>query len=124
MADHMSVGGMQKEKARNYTNHIISIDRPTWVYIFSDGYQDQFGSKTGNKFLLKNLKDVLLANHQKPMAEQQQLLESVFKEWIGQEFMQMDDVLLIGFKVDGSNRTTPASASAPSKATLTAKAVS
>ena len=98
------VGGYQiKKKQQNeakYTNHVVAIDRPTTVYLFSDGYQDQFGGKDDTKFMSKRFKALLLEIHQLPMAEQKERLASTLAEWRG-ETGQTDDILVMGVQFSG-----------------------
>ncbi len=70
------------------------------LYIFTDGFTDQFGGVDGHKFLMKRFKKKLLEIHKKPMQEQKRLLEKEFDNWRG-EFGQIDDVLIIGFRFMG-----------------------
>ena len=67
-------------------------------YIFSDGYQDQFGGPNKSKFMRKNLKKLFLQIHQLPMIEQKQFLEKTFDEW-KRDLSQVDDILIIGFLI-------------------------
>ncbi|MFC2137519.1 tetratricopeptide repeat protein [Bacteroidota bacterium] len=97
--DRNPIGGLQTEKKRVFTPHIIKIDKPSWFYIFSDGYIDQFGGSKGRKFLIANLRNLIMEIHEKPMIEQRQILDDAFSEWIGEEYKQIDDVLVIGFKL-------------------------
>jgi hypothetical protein len=69
------------------------------VYAFSDGYPDQFGGPEGKKFMTKRLKDLLVANQNLSFKEKKELLMVTIKEWMGLEYEQIDDILLIGFKV-------------------------
>lgn len=98
--DRVPVGGMQSEKERYFSESSVKVDRPTWFYIFSDGYTDQFGGPQNRKFLLKNLKKLLLDIHKKPMAEQEQMLSKSLNDWMGNNENQIDDVLVIGFKLE------------------------
>ena len=93
------IGGFQVEVGE-YDKHIIKIDKPTWCYIFSDGYHDQFGGPQGRKFMGKNFRDLLFEIHQMPMAEQKNILDMVISEWKGEVREQIDDMLIIGFKID------------------------
>jgi len=93
------VGGFQVEVGK-YDKHIIKIDKPTWCYMFSDGYHDQFGGPQGRKFMGKNFRDLLFEIHQMPMEEQKNILEMVIAEWMGDKHEQIDDILVIGFKID------------------------
>jgi serine phosphatase RsbU (regulator of sigma subunit) len=97
--DRLAIGGTQKKLLdRKYTPHTIKVDHPTWFYILTDGFTDQFGGERGRKFLLKNFKELIFSIHKKPMAEQRKILEEQFQQWRGQED-QIDDVLVIGFKL-------------------------
>ncbi|HAA12270.1 MAG TPA: hypothetical protein DCE41_11440 [Cytophagales bacterium] len=97
-ATRYSVGGIQKERERIYENHTLVFDKPTWVYLFSDGYPDQFGGETGRKFMIKRMKNLLLEIHQKPMTDQQRILNDTIEDWRG-TYRQIDDILVIGFKM-------------------------
>ncbi|OFX83307.1 MAG: hypothetical protein A2W99_12150 [Bacteroidetes bacterium GWF2_33_16] len=96
-ADRMPIGIHRRAK-ENFTNNIIDIVKDDVIYIFSDGYVDQFGGDDGRKFLPSNFKRLLFDNHQKPFAEQRQILENTFESWRG-EHKQLDDILVIGFKI-------------------------
>jgi serine phosphatase RsbU (regulator of sigma subunit) len=70
------------------------------LYTFSDGFQDQFGGPENKKFLAKNLRELFLEIHQKPMVEQKITLEKVFYDWISSyEAVQIDDVIIIGIRI-------------------------
>ncbi len=97
--DRNPIGGLQTEKTRVFTGHTVKVDRPTWFYILSDGFVDQFGGPKGRKFLISNLRNLLLDIHKKPMKEQKAILNRTFEEWLTDEQKQIDDVLLIGFKL-------------------------
>lgn len=99
--DRYAIGGSQKEEERFFTSHSIEVDKPTSFYIFSDGYIDQFGGTDGRKFLLKNLKDLLLNIQHLPMDKQEMILKDTFFEWMGSKENQIDDVVVIGFKLGG-----------------------
>ncbi len=99
--DKMPVGGEQTEKERIFTGYDIPINSSkTLFYLFSDGYQDQFGGEYNKKFMVANLKNLLLEIHQKPMEEQKKILNESIENWIskGNE-RQIDDILLIGLKL-------------------------
>ncbi|MDX2306545.1 MAG: AAA family ATPase [Microscillaceae bacterium] len=97
--DKLPVGGAQRSGGRTFTKHTISLNAPTSFYIFSDGYQDQFGGEHGRKFMLKRFKQMLLEIHEKPMEEQKEIIEKAFYNWMG-DSKQIDDVLVIGFRID------------------------
>lgn len=96
--DSMAIGGSHKKTERKYTPHTIQVNQPTSFYILTDGFTDQFGGEEGKKFSLKSFRELLLTIHTKPMSEQKVLLEHHFNQWKKDE-EQIDDVLVIGFKL-------------------------
>jgi len=96
--DITSIGGEQNEVRRSFTSHTINISQPTTFYLFSDGYQDQFGGKKGKKFMSKRFRELLFEIHQKPMEEQKQILENTLQNWMGKE-EQVDDILVMSVKI-------------------------
>ncbi|AFM05967.1 Stage II sporulation protein E (SpoIIE) [Bernardetia litoralis DSM 6794] len=97
--DKMPIGGSEREHKNNFTEHIIDISVPTTFYIFSDGFQDQFGGEKGRKFMVKNFRNLLFDIHTKNTAEQKQILYQTLKNWMGNKHKSIDDVLVIGGKV-------------------------
>ncbi len=81
-----------------FTRHTITLAEDDHFYIFSDGYADQFGGPNGKKFKYKALKELLVTIHRRPMSEQKKILDETFEKWKG-EMEQIDDVVIIGFKV-------------------------
>lgn len=96
--DKFSIGGHQFAEVQLFTKHTVELTSTTTFYLFSDGYQDQFGGSENRKFMVRKLKDLLLELHHHPMDFQHQELERIFVEWKG-ETDQIDDVLIAGFKV-------------------------
>jgi len=90
--------GYMPERSGPFTNHKIDLNEGDAIYIFSDGYPDQFGGPKGKKFKYKQLRDLFLANSQKPMLTQKDLLISSFYAWKG-DLEQIDDVCVIGVRV-------------------------
>lgn len=82
-----------------FTNHEIEYQPGDAFYMFSDGYADQFGGTDGRKFMLKRLKETLLSIWEKPMAEQKEILHKIHMDWRGEQNDQVDDILIIGFRV-------------------------
>ncbi len=97
--DNKHIGGEQKEEIV-FTKHTIEIKSETTFYVFSDGYQDQFGGQENRKFMINKLKPMLLNIHQKPFEEQRNILDTEIENWKteGKEH-QTDDILLIGLKI-------------------------
>lgn len=99
--DSHPIGGSQGEAKRTYTKHIISIEKPTSFYLFSDGYSDQFGGTESKKFMIKNFKELLLKIHPLPFEEQKAILNSTIEDWKGNNEKQLDDILVMGMRVGG-----------------------
>ena len=68
------------------------------LYLYTDGYADQFGGTNGKKYKYKQLQQMLVANCDKRLKEQQEIFLKTFNEWKG-NLEQVDDVLLIGIRV-------------------------
>ena len=104
-ADKMDIGGIQREKERHFTKKVIPFNDNTQLYMFSDGYQDQFGGKTKQKFMRKRFKDLILENSKLSMKEQKQKLAYTYEKWrdngegTNTKLDQIDDVLVIGLKL-------------------------
>jgi serine phosphatase RsbU (regulator of sigma subunit) len=98
--NRFGVGGAQKEEERTFNKHTVKVDQPTTFYIFSDGFPDQFGGPDGEKYMIKLFKDFLLEIHNKPFNEQEKLLEKRLNDWMGKKYSQVDDILVIGFKLN------------------------
>lgn len=96
-ADRMPIGIYVKEKD-TFTNNEIDLEKGDVFYIFSDGYQDQFGGDDGQKFKTKNFKEFLQQIHHKPMAEQRELLNTNIDNWRG-KWEQVDDIIVFGVRI-------------------------
>lgn len=81
----------------DFTRHTIKMEKGDRVYLFTDGFPDQFGGPQGKKFKYQPFKDLLLEVHERPMVEQRRILNMVFEEWKG-NLEQIDDVLVIGLR--------------------------
>lgn len=87
------VGGIQ-----NFQNHTVKLGAGDTVYVFSDGYADQFGGEKGKKYRYKNFRELLVGMQDKEMYEQKELLDKTIESWRG-ELEQVDDILVIGIRV-------------------------
>ena len=96
--DHFNIGGIMHEDVRKYTPYEFDLKAGDVFYVFSDGVSDQFGGSKSKKFGYKQLKELLLQLHSKPMDEQKIEFERTMLEWMG-ENDQIDDFLLIGIRV-------------------------
>jgi hypothetical protein len=120
-ADKYGIGGHQEENIeRVFTKHIVTsppslaggvFDVNTSVpplgvsglsfgifYLFTDGFQDQFGGEKNKKFMTKRFRELLFSISHLPMAEQQQILHTTITEWIG-EGDQTDDITVMGIRL-------------------------
>jgi len=97
-ATKFPIGGLELEENRAYENHVITVNKGDCLYLFSDGYADQFGGPKGKKFMLTNMQKTILENIQYPMEVQKQKLIDAFMAWKN-DTEQIDDVLVIGIKI-------------------------
>jgi serine phosphatase RsbU (regulator of sigma subunit) len=95
-ADRMPIGIYHVEK-ETFTNHEITIMPGDTIYLFSDGYADQFGGPAQTKFKSTNLKKLLTEIVNQPMGKQKEILEEKFNQWKGNLY-QVDDIIVIGIK--------------------------
>jgi len=98
-ADRFSVGLKHElNKQNEYTNHSVSIKKDDMIYLFSDGYPDQFGGPNGKKFMYRRFRHLLLTIHKLPLQEQKDFLEKSIEDWRGEDYNQIDDILVIGIR--------------------------
>ena len=81
-----------------YITHAIELQKGDTVYIFSDGYADQFGGEKGKKMKTSNFKKLLLSIQHETMEKQKESLEETFINWKS-DLEQLDDVCVIGVRV-------------------------
>ncbi len=98
IADKHPVGAFVGEELKQFTNHEIQLNKGDIVYIFTDGYADQFGGPKGKKFKYKQLQELLLSMNHLPMKEQKELLDKKIEDWKG-SLEQIDDILLMGIRI-------------------------
>lgn len=97
-ADKQPITASTDVIARPFTTQVLDLQKGDSIYLFTDGFADQFGGPRGKKFMYKRFKETLLGMQDKPMEEQKNLLDSAFKDWKG-KLEQVDDVLVIGIRV-------------------------
>ena len=83
---------------KNFTNHEMALQKGDAIYLFSDGYADQFGGKDGKKFKRSKLKELILSVQNDTMKEQKKTLNNTIEAWRG-NLEQIDDILVMGIKV-------------------------
>ena len=92
------IGSFIDESIQNFDNHEFKLKKGDILYVFTDGYADQFGGPKGKKFKDKNVKKLLLDNCHEPMDKQKEILENTMREWKG-ELEQIDDILIMGVRI-------------------------
>ena len=92
------------ERERIYENHTLKIEEETTVFLCTDGYQDQFGGKKGKKLMKKKMKSLFVEIAALEDNKQKEKLESYFYDWQKEE-EQVDDVLVMGFKINSEVRS-------------------
>lgn len=98
-ADKFPIGGALKDSdSLTYTSHTIQLQTDDTVYIFSDGYADQFGGEKGKKFMVKQFRQLILSIQDKSMEEQKRYLNYIIEQWRGNH-EQVDDILIMGMRV-------------------------
>ena len=96
-ADKHPIGGLQSEAKRQFTNHTLPYYPGDTIYLFTDGFADQFGGPKGKKLMSKNFKEILSSVQDKNMLEQYNHLDNFLKEW-KEGYDQVDDILVVGIR--------------------------
>jgi len=94
--DKIAIGSGQTEQ--QYKSHQIQLKEGDCLYLFSDGYADQFGGPKGKKFKYSKFKELLVQYYDQPMMRQHDILDMTIDEWQG-DLEQLDDVCVIGMRV-------------------------
>lgn len=81
-----------------FSNHKIELKKGDRLYMFTDGFADQFGGPKGKKFKIKPFNDLILKISSLSMAEQEKMLDEKMKEWMGKN-EQVDDILVMGIRI-------------------------
>ncbi len=97
--DRYSVGMGNKAEQQLFSSHYIPIQPEDMIYIFTDGYADQFGGPDNKKYKFRRFRHLLLNIHKFPLETQRQYIEDSINEWKGNND-QVDDILIIGIKPD------------------------
>lgn len=95
--DSFSIGEAISEKI-DFKTHDIELREGDMIYIFSDGYPDQFGGPSGKKFMIKRFRELLISIADLPLTEQHMKIDNEFNEWKG-TYEQVDDVCVIGVRI-------------------------
>ena len=94
-ADKISIGRSALKTDAVFQNHRIEVKSGDTVYLFSDGYADQFGGELMKKFKYRNLKELILKVQPESMPQQRIIFDLTIEKWRG-DIEQLDDILVIG----------------------------
>ncbi len=94
--DKMPIGISGTEEL-SFSNHTLKVLSGDIIYLFSDGFADQFGGPSGKKFKYRQFKELLLEIHQKPLEDQREILVTALGDWKG-ELEQVDDILILAVR--------------------------
>ena len=97
-ADKQPIG--KYARATPFTNHTLDLNPGDTLYIFSDGYPDQFGGERGKKYKTGRFKKLLVSIRGQDMQQQRATLNQEFESWRG-DLEQIDDVCVIGVRING-----------------------
>ena len=95
--DHLPVGLLLGDK-KPFTKHKVKLKKDDMLYIYSDGYQDQFGGERGKKYMAAKFKNQLLKISKETEDQQLSLLDKEFSSWI-KDYEQVDDVCVMGVRI-------------------------
>ncbi|MBM76948.1 MAG: hypothetical protein CL846_00555 [Crocinitomicaceae bacterium] len=95
--DKFAIGSFEPG-TKNYETFTLDVKKGDIIYLFSDGYADQFGGLKGKKFMYRQFKETLIKISSEPMEKQKELLDQKIEAWRG-SLDQIDDILVMGVKV-------------------------
>lgn len=96
--DRFPIGFHTGEHLQRFSNHTLQTQKGDAVYLFSDGYYNQFGGTKNKKFSALQFQQNLLSIYHLEMEEQKKILQKKFEDWMGSQ-PQIDDVLVLGIKI-------------------------
>ena len=96
--DKQPVGAFIEDNIKPFKNQTFQLMENDVVYMFTDGYADQFGGPKGKKYKYKQLQQLLLESHTKSFGEQKSIIKKSINDWKG-NLEQVDDILLLGYKI-------------------------
>ncbi len=97
-ADRRHIGGNLTPSSPNFKEHVLHLPDKTILYMFTDGFSDQFGGQPERKFTSKNVRKLLATTANQGFLRQHQILEETISQWIqdGNIKTQIDDILVLG----------------------------
>jgi PAS domain S-box-containing protein len=96
--DRFSIGGRYEYDEKKFTEKIVPVQSGDMLYLFTDGYADQFGGPTGKKLMYRNFVRMLKKISSLPVEEQKMELENTLTTWQGEQ-EQVDDILVVGVRI-------------------------
>jgi serine phosphatase RsbU (regulator of sigma subunit) len=91
-----TLGGLRSD-AKQFEELRMKYEEDDMIYLFTDGYIDQFGGADDKKFMIKRFREILLSSSKLPMSEQKQILDKTITSWIGKN-EQTDDITVLGIR--------------------------
>ncbi len=98
-ADKYPIGGLQTEDNRVFTLNTLEPKPGDFYYVYTDGFQDQFGGDKGRKYMTKRFKELLQRVSTEHVDRQPDIFNKEITEWIGTKYEQIDDILIVGVKI-------------------------
>ncbi|MBK6833519.1 MAG: SpoIIE family protein phosphatase [Bacteroidetes bacterium] len=97
-ADKFPIGYNIFDEPKQYTTPTIDVQKGDILYIFSDGYADQFGGPKGKKLMAGKFREILIEASKLPITKQKEFLNNIIEDWKGPH-EQVDDMLVIGVSI-------------------------
>jgi ligand-binding sensor domain-containing protein/serine phosphatase RsbU (regulator of sigma subunit) len=94
--DRCCISSVHEAFPPSFSSHVIQLEKDMRLFLFTDGFADQFGGAKGKKFMTRKLKELLISCYDRPLVEQKSALEHALDSWKGDEYPQLDDVLVMG----------------------------
>jgi len=96
-----------QDNPKPFTNHSLQLEKGDMIYLFSDGYADQFGGPEGKKFKFSRFRELLVSIAEKSLEEQKTIIHHTFEEWKSwpskngetHEVEQLDDICILGVRI-------------------------
>lgn len=95
--DRRPIGSVASGETYQFEKQTIELQNKDYIYLFTDGYSDQFGGPEGKKFKYRRFRHLLLNIHKLPSQDQKNIIHQKLEEWIGTKYEQVDDILIMGF---------------------------
>ena len=97
-AEKMPIGVYIRDNEQ-FTTKTMQLQKGDSIYLTSDGYIDQFGGRYGRKFLSVNFTQMVVKMNSLPMEEQRDNVIKTHEDWIGDSFVQIDDIIVFGLRI-------------------------